>query len=805
MKNLFSATAMITLAAFAAPAFAQDAADQGAVDDSGIGAIVVTAQKRQENVQDVPIAISAVSTAFLESRGIDSIDKLGTIAPNVKIERAPSSKTISQIAIRGSVTINPAIIWEPAVGLYLDGVYIAKAQGSIFDVADLERVEVLRGPQGTLYGRNALAGAVNLITKKPSGELGGLAEVTYGSFNEWKFRGVLDLPQTGIFSAKVSGQYRRRDGLIDLVAPQAPQTPLGLNTQAAVAPTAQSGKTDSIKNGSFMVQVRADLSDNLVADYTFDYTKADQTPPFSQLLSVNKNGDPRDIFDPASASRPYGHDLFPIQGQANPNRSTSAQIDAPVFEKSRSYGHALTLSLDLGSATLKSISAYRNLNWGDLLDLDGTAYSVAQTERKTQYESWSQELQLTGEAFADRLSYVLGAFYFDETAATQNPQTYFGGSFLETVLDSDYGIKTKAFALYAQGDYKLTEALKLTVGARYTYEKKKASRYFEAISDPEHGIFAPQVIANLPYGVIPAKEYNDFSPAITLSYEVAPEINTYARFAKGFKSGGFNAETNVFAFKNTGFPGFDGQVTEACPSGATELCEPYKPEKVDSYEVGIKTRLLDNRVMFNVAAFRDEHKDIQLSIFTASTGASSVVRNAAQARIQGLEFETVLRPIDSITINASLAILDSKYKRYMDGVNDVSRNRAFPHAPKVTAAAGVDWKVVEGDWGKLNLYGDINYVSKYYTYPYALTSANASDQVAGTTRSNGRTIVNLRATVADIQLGGGKTLDVSGFVRNLTKEADPSNFIDFGPKFGGINLGYFPEPRTFGVTAGIKF
>ena len=164
LLSTVSLVALTTLAA--APAFAQDAAQN---QDDGIGEIVVTAQKRSENVQDVPIAISALGSQFLESRGIDSIDKLGAVAPNVKIERAPASKTISQISIRGSVTINPAITWEPAVGLYLDGVYIAKAQGSIFDVADLERVELLRGPQGTLYGRNALAGAVNLVTRNPRG------------------------------------------------------------------------------------------------------------------------------------------------------------------------------------------------------------------------------------------------------------------------------------------------------------------------------------------------------------------------------------------------------------------------------------------------------------------------------------------------------------------------------------------------------------------------------------------------------------------------------------------------------------
>ncbi|MBC2660223.1 TonB-dependent receptor [Novosphingobium flavum] len=788
MRTLLNATALVTLASFAVPAAAQNAsqtATQGSPQDQaddGLGAIVVTAQKRAENVQDVPIAISAVGTAYLESRGVDSIDKLGAIAPNVKIERAPSSKTISQISIRGSVTINPAITWEPAVGLYLDGVYIAKAQGSIFDVADLERVEVLRGPQGTLYGRNALAGAVNLVTKKPSGEAGGLAEVTYGSFNEVKVRGVLDLPQMGILSAKVSGQYRRRDGLINIVPNPVPGVP------AAGAPKVS--ETDTIRNGSFMVQLRAELSDALTADYTFDYSEADQTPPFSQLLSVNRNRDPRDIFDPAGPSYAFGGAFFPLDKYTNRTRVETASIDGQVYERSRSYGHALTLTADLGAATLKSITAYRNLKWSDGLDLDGSPLPVAYTQRITNYHAWSEELQLTGNAFADRLSYVLGAFYFDETAFTNNPQSYFGGG---TDLDSRYGALTKAFALYAQADYKLTDALKLTLGARYTHEKKDMSRFFRVNRDVANGILTPLVVADIPYSRVNDAKYNDFSPAATLSYEITPEINTYARFAKGFKSGGFNGETNVF-----------GAPSAACPSGAAELCNPYKPEKVDSYEIGFKTRLLDNRLVLNVAAFRDEHKDIQLSIFTASTGAASVVRNAAAARIQGLEFEAVLRPIDAITINGSLAFLDATYKSYIDGGVDVSKNRAFPHAPKTTASAGIDWKVIQGDWGKLNIYGDLSYVSKYYTFPYALTAPARSDQVAGTTESPGRTIVNLRATVGEIPLGGA-TVDVSAFVRNLTKERDPSNFIDFGPGFGGLLLGYFPDPRTFGVTAGIRF
>lgn len=763
---------LAALSAFcaAAPALAEET---GPAAD-GIGDIVVTAQKRAENLQDVPIAISALGSQYLESRGVDSIDKLGTIAPNVKIERAPGSKTISQISIRGSVTINPAITWEPAVGLYLDGVYIAKAQGSIFDVADLERVELLRGPQGTLYGRNALAGAVNLVTRKPSGEAGGSIDLTYGSFNERRVRGVLDLPQFGVFSAKVSGQYRKRDGLVDLV----PNSPSGAD------------RTDSIDSGSFMVQLRAELSDAITADYTYDYSKSRQDPPFSQLLRVNRNGDPRDIFDPASPGYAYGGAYLPLDRYTNPERQGTASIDAPAYERSRSYGHALTLTLDLGAATLKSITAYRDLAWADGLDLDGSPLPVAFTQRITDYHAFSQELQLAGEMGDGRLNYVLGAFYFDEKAETLNPQTYFGGG---VDLQSDYGSNTEALALYAQLDYKLTDALKVSLGGRYTHEAKDVRRYFRVNYDPANGITTPLVVANLPYGAIPDAKYNNFSPAATLAWEASDKVNVYARFARGFKSGGFNGETNVFAAPTAG-----------CPSGATELCNPYRPEKVDSYEVGVKTRLADGRVIFNLAAFRDEHKDMQLSVFTATTGAASVIRNAAGSRIQGLELETVLRPLDTLTINASLALLDPKYKSFIDGGVDVSANRAFPHAPKTTAALGFDWEALKGTWGKLNLYGDLNYVSKYYTFPYALSTPTRSDQNAHSSQSAGRTLVNLRASLSGIAVGGFKA-DLSAYVRNLTQEDNPSNFIDFGPGFGGILLGYFPEPRTYGITLGVKF
>ena len=756
------------------PAYAQQDDGQSSEDvDPNI--IIVTAQKRAQNVQDVPIAISAITGDYLVSRDITSIDGLGAIAPNVKFERGPGSTTIAQIAIRGSVTINPAVTWEPAVGLYLDGVYIAKNQGAIFDVADLARIEVLRGPQGTLYGRNSLAGAVNLVTAKPSGELGGKLELSYGNFDYKRAKAVLNLPALGPLSIKLSGQLAKRDGFYKIID----------NPFPAAAPFVQpstSKDAQSLNSKSFMAQARLEASDVLTFDYSYDYNNNKQRPAPGQLLSVT----PGSIFDPTSAA----YIGIPLALYANPNRQDTVSLNADPFqEQSRTYGHALTATLDLGSAELKSITAYRDLHFIDSLELDGSPIDIATTTRDTNMNSFSQELQLTGSAADSRLNYVLGGFYYREKAGTVNPQRFFGvfgpGA---SQFKSSYASNTSAYAVYAQADVAVTDALQLTLGARYTEESKNISRQLLVLGGP-----TPIVVADVKFGDLPKAKFNNFSPAATLAYQINPDVNVYARFAKGYKSGGFNGETNNFVAPTAG-----------CPTGTPELCNPYRPEKVDSYEVGIKNMLADGALILNIAAFYDKHKDIQLSVFDATGAAASTVLNAAKATIKGIEVEAVIRPSDSLAVNASFAYLDAKYDSFLDGGVDVSNNRAFPHTPKYSAAVGVNWRAAEGDWGRFNIVGDLNMVSKYYTFPYALRPEAVPAQSAGDSQSPGRVTVNMSATLSDLNLGGTE-LRISAWVKNLTNENALTNFIDFGPGFGGLRLGYFNDPRTFGLTAGVEF
>jgi iron complex outermembrane receptor protein len=755
----------MTLAAV--PAFAADAAPQSSGQGSGdatanvgVGEIVVTAQKRSENIQKVPIAISAVSGEFLNSRAITAIDGLGSIAPNMQITRAPSNKTITQISIRGSVTINPAVTWEPAVGLYLNGVYIAKAQGSVFDVADLERIEVLRGPQGTLYGRNALAGAVNLVPRAPSGKFALTAEATYGNYDYWKGRMVLDLPEWNGFSLKLSGQIAKRDGF----------------TRISGVPGVS--RINDLDSKSGMVQLRYQpAGSGFIADYMFDYSNHDQRPDFAQLYSVYTDGGPLAIFDPKSPS----YSGIPLAPYASTTRQKSAVLDGnPQFERSETYGHALILSVPLGSATIKSTTSYRWMHWSDSLDLDGSPLAVAFTARDTRFHSFSQELQATGKAVNDKLNYVAGLFYYSEYAGTQNPQSFFFGS---ANYLSAFGSHTKAFAAYTQVDYAFTDQLKLTLGARYTHEKKDISRLLVA-----NGF----TVADIPFGAVPDAKYNSFTPAATLSFQANPDVNIYARYARGFKSGGFNGETNTF-----GAPGSPVD----CPTQPAELCNPYKPETVDSYELGVKTRLLGGKMILNLSAFWDEHKNIQLSVFKADGAAASQVLNAARARVRGLEAELTVRPIDAITFHGSAAYLDPHYESYIDGGVDVSNNRAFPHAPHYTGSASLDARLARGDWGTFTVSGDVNYTSSYFTYPYPFTG---SQQTAYQTRAAAQTFVNARATLANIPVGGTQA-QVSVWGKNLFDSKKPSNFIDFGTSFGGLTVAYFPDPRTYGLTVGVKF
>ena len=720
--------------ALSSPLYAQSAVSTTNAGGSGVEEIIVTAQKREQNLQDVPIAISALSPAYLEKREITSISNLSGLAPNLKVDTAGANRTSSIIAIRGGVQGNPQIYFEPSVGVYIDGVYIAKAQGSLFDVADIERIEVLRGPQGTLYGRNAVAGAVSIITKKPSGELGGKVEASYGNYDYQRMRGTIDLPRFGIFSMKLSGQIAKRDGFYKVLG------------------NSDTDSAGSLDSRSGMIQVRAQPSDALTLDYVFDISVNDQ------------QGNPAQTVQGTGSIAPY------VTAR---KRQKTMNFNSPNFEYAKNWGHALTASLNLGNAgLLKSITALRKQKYRDALDLDGTPTSLGLSSRDSRYKQFSQELQLTGQT--GRLNYVLGGYYFEDDGFVFNPQSYFSGA---SRTDGRFGFTTKAYAAYVQLDYKITDALTLTGGLRYTHEKKTVERYLARLTGA-----GPMVVVDLPEGATPAAKFRKVSPTVSLAYELSPNFNLYARYAQGYRSGGFNAIAN----------------------SAADVRRVFEPEVQNTYEIGFKSRLLDNRLQLNVAAFQNDVSDLQLSVFVPGISSASILVNAGKARVRGVEVEATLRPTDRLTLQTGIGYLHGKYLRYIDNGVDAANNRAFTHSPKWTLSSSVDWTALEADWGKLNLIADLNLVSKSYVMPSPLVTTAPTQTAADLTRTPTRTLLDARLVLSELSLGG-TTASVSFWGKNLLNEKDPNFFISYGASFQNLITAYFPDPRTYGVTLGLRF
>ncbi len=710
--------------------------------------IVVTAQKREQDIQDIPFSITAIGADAVESRDITSIDGISQFVPNLQITPTPGNSTSAQIAIRGGVTINPALTWETTVGLYLDGVYIGKTQGSVFDVIDIERIEVLRGPQGTLYGRNTLAGGINLVTKRPTGEFGGKVRAGLGNYGAQTLAASVDLPEFGSTRISLAGRTEKRDGWVEV------GTPLGF-------PPSSVSELGNVDNRSFRAAVDIDLSEQITVGYRFDHSENDQAASHSQLHRLDFN---------------FG---LPLDGFVSTQREEDAAVDGPSFEESEVTGHSLTVDWDINeNLAFKSITAKRDLEWNDGLDLDGTPIDVAHTQRLSDYDSFSQELQLVG-SYGD-VNFVAGLYYFEDDGFTDNPQRFFGafGPFGLTFV-SRYGFETEAFAVYAQADWAMTDTLTLTAGLRYTDEEKDIER--------ELGI--PGLPRTIPAGTNASTSFDDVTPTVSLTWAASDSITAFIRYAEGFKSGGFNGEAQTVA----------------------DTLQPYDSETVRSVEAGIKGTWLDNRLRASVAVFQNEHQDMQLSVFTAQGAAGSSIRNAGEAQIRGFEVEGALALTDDITFSAGFSYLDPEYDEFLDcgGGVDVARNRAFPHAPKNTFNASLDATLLRNDWGNVRFIADYQRIGNHFLYPFPLTPdsnpACAASALAPATEIDSYTVSNARLLVSDVSVSGDAKLEIALWVNNLADEEYRANMIDFGPGFASLTPAYYGLPRTYGVDFQLSF
>ncbi len=744
-NRLLTATAIA--ACLAVPAFGQTTAPTGqdAASGQGLEEIVVTAERREEKLRDVPIAVTSFNAATLQSRNITDIRGIQGFAPNVALVQSPGYQTETDLAIRGGVTINPAPYWDPTVGLYVDGVYIPKAIGNVTDMANIDHIEILRGPQGTLYGRNSLGGAVNIVTQKPTGVFGGYITLGAGDYGSTEARGTLNLPKIGILSVELSGVMQGHDGYIDAVADP---------FHSPLASPSYLGKLNSVNSRAGRIALRADVTDDITLDYAYDISYQNDTPNFSQLTNV---------------TLPFlTQYLQHGEGRSAGATNNGGYLSTRPFEVANVRAHSLTATWNVSDElTLKSISALRWIDWSNNLDLDGSPINIAGTELFTHYHSASEELQASGQI--DRFHYTVGAFYFDDGGYTYNPQQFFGAFGPAGVIyNSQYGYGTQNYAGYGQVDYNppiLDDKLTLTVGLRYSNETKFGSRFESLTTGGASFVTIPQINAT--------KNYDSATPMFVAKYAVTEDVNVYAKYAEGFKSGGFNGEAPTLQ----------------------ESVIPFAPETVDEYEVGIKSRWLDGKLNVNVAGFYDQHSNLQLSVFLGTGSAASVVRNAGSADISGLEADFQALPVSWLSVTGAVGYLNTKYNTFIDGGVNVANDRAFPYAPQFTASMSGDATLMDNDFGKLHFIVDYRHSDAYYQYPYSFNPA--ADSYAGSTKASAQNVFDARLRLTDIQVPDG-TVDVEMWGKNIGNDKYRINGIPFPPSFGSITLSYYGDPPTFG-------
>jgi iron complex outermembrane recepter protein len=713
---------------------------------AGDGEIIVTAQRRSESLQEVPISITALSGDTLRKAGIQDTESLATLTPGLLVQRS----VVGKISIRGVGNENYTISGDPGVAVHSDGVYVARAAAGLFDLFDIERVEVLRGPQGTLYGRNATGGVINVLPNRPEKNFGARIAGEVTNYNGYRVDGMVNVPLADDLAVRVAVMRNSRDGFTT-------------NTNAA-ARARGFGDLDSKDVWAFRGQFGTTGGSPFEMRATIEYLDDNSNlPPYKYLnrptaLPTSDFGGGANAFLPRNLRVVNeGYEL------AIPGTTRGVGTDEDVF-KSRQLGIGLHLKYDFGSVALSSITGFRSTQFNWLNDGDGADIFYVNYIQQDDTDQFSEEVQLTGGG--DRLEWLLGGYYFNESGKSFIALPFTFGAALPFYIRIDGTAKTDAIAGFGELRWKPTDRLKITVGARYSHEKRAAAYRYEIN-------FGAPFVANPDLKA----DFNAFTPRVVVNYEAVDDINIYASATRGFKSGGFN----LLAIQ----PGF-------------------APEKVWTYEAGIKTQFADRRITFNANVFYAKYDDIQVGQII---NLSSVLTNAAKATLKGAEVEFSARPNNAIELGATLAYLDAKYDNFCTG--DPTRPTApvstgctaanpiqlagnrFPRAPEFTLTGTAAYTIPIAEGG-LTLRGDVRYQSKTY-----FTQFNRPE-----ISQDGYTVVNARLTYT----GAEGRYSFGGFVNNLFDKTYFTEVLEsgaFNPQL--VAQAYVAPPRTYGVTASFKF
>jgi iron complex outermembrane receptor protein len=711
-------------------------------DASQVEELVVTARRREETLKDVPIAVSAYTEAAMERTGVRDITDLQKTTPSLTLQTARGSNSTLIAFIRGIGQQDPLWGFDPGVGLYLDDVYIARPQAAVLDVFDVERIEVLRGPQGTLYGRNTIGGAIKYVTKRIGSQPELDVKGQFGSYGEHDEIVSFKLPVGSTFG--VSGAIAKydHDGY-----------GTNLNTHAD-----QYNKDVLALRGSAEWTPTQDLFFRLSLDRVQDDSNVKsghREAPYTTAAGVTFGVLPG-VYDT-------------LAGAGDKNK---------VVAEGGSLLGQWTVNPGL---TLKSITAFRSGYTNGIIDFDETPQPFLDIPAKYRDHQFTQEVQaLFG---AGKLHGVAGVFYLDATASgafdtvliNASPTTGF------TIFDGGY-VQTKSTSAYIDASYDVTDQLQVSLGGRYTSDDKTGQvlrQQYLGTRSPAFGNAAAVKLGPPNTNYTNERTFRKFTPRISASYKISPDLTAYASYGQGFKSGGFDMRGDAVAYPAT--------------------VKGYAPETVSTYEIGLKGSLADRTVNFATAIFDSAYHDQQITTQYANTtgGIASVVDNVGSSTLRGVEAEGSWRIVPAFAINATASYIDTKFDKYLafipgTGLVDVSNQRRLQNTPKWTASLSGAYSHDFGDRGRIAITPALSYRS--FTQQFE-TATPLIDQPAYTLYD-----LDVVWTSADDRYQVG----LHG--KNLSDERVKIGGYSFpGALFANSIDAFYGPPRTVTVSLAAKF
>ena len=723
-SSLYAAAAVSALAA-SAPALGQETA-------TGIEEIVVTAQKRAQNLQDVPVSVTAFSDTAIREAGFTNSLSIGDQVPNLEIKTFGG---VPNIFIRGvgNNDFNASSIGP--ISIYRDDVVVASTGSQIFSLFDLERVEVVRGPQGTLFGKNTTGGAIQFFSKLPGDEFEGNARFGYGRFDLFEAEAAASLPLGEGLSLRVAGIVRRRDG-----------------------------EKTNVFTGEDTINV-----DEAAARAILRWHPSADT---DVRLSIGGGRDRSDYLENKPVGTIDGADLFGYT-DPYPDNANLLNFNGPSRNHSDNLFINLNITHSIGNLTFKSITGYDKSDVDNRVDVDGGPFRIDEITFLTDAEQITQEFQLAYDS--GPLNAIGGLFYFQENLDADSNADLLGElSFADGALPliTRATRKNKAYAIFGQATYAVAPAFRVTLGGRYTIDKVRVTHRADLVP----GFFDADIPDGAAVPLVPFARMKDtfksFSWRVSADYNVTDDVLAYASIDKGFKAGGFNI----------------GIITSVAERTQVD------PEYLTSYEIGIKSTLFDRRLRLNVSAFYYDYTDLQVLSVNRQAGSTVPtlgLDNAADAEIKGIELEATALPTDWLDLGLNLGILDAKYKNYLSGAidpetgepRDFSGNR-LPGAPKFTLSTFAQVTIPVGDF-ETRWRAEYNYTGKKY-YNNAQSDLISSGEGYG--------LLNLRATLAD----PAKGWELAAWAKNVTGKAyivDATDTSGFGfvPRYYGERATYGVE------------